>query len=81
MVMAEFDKIKIELINWIQSLEDDSLIGILESIRLSAKSKGGWNDLSDWEKGQIEAGRKDVEEGRVMSSPEFWKRVRSKLVE
>ena len=76
MVMAEFDKIKIELINWIQSLEDDSLIRILESIRLSATSKVGWDDLSEWEREEIQKGISDFENGRYHTSEEFWKRVK-----
>jgi len=40
-------------------------------------SKDWWDELSESKKAQINAGLEDVKNGRVMSSDEFWTRLKS----
>lgn len=41
------------------------------------KSKDWWDELSESQKVQINEGLEDVKKGRVMSSAEFWARLKS----
>ena len=76
MKAAEYNSTRQELIQWINSLNDTSLLNLLNSIRMSRKkdNKDWWEELSPEEKVNIELGIKDLNEGRVISSEEFWKR-------
>ena len=77
MVVAEIDKIKIELINWIKSIKDPGLIQIIEALRLSEHSGDWWNDLTNAEQEEIENGMKQLDESKGMSSEEFWRKFKS----
>ncbi|MGZ3945947.1 MAG: hypothetical protein ACXVJB_13460 [Mucilaginibacter sp.] len=41
------------------------------------KSKDWWDELSEIQKAHINEGLEDVKDGRVMSSAEFWARLKS----
>lgn len=73
---AELNTTRQELIDWINSLTDTSLLNLLNSIKLSRadNDKGWWNDLTPSQKENIELGLKDMDEGKTISSKEFWKR-------
>ena len=79
MTTAEFNNARQELIQWIGSLNDSSLLNLLNSIRLSRTKSDNdwWNDLTSDQKKNIELGLKDLNEGKTMSSKEFWKRFRN----
>jgi len=73
--MAELKNTKEELVAWIESLKDDSLLGLLSSMKLSNEGKNSdwWEELNQTDKDNISLGIKDFEEGNTMSSDEFWK--------
>jgi hypothetical protein len=75
---ADFQTTRKELIEWINSLDDSKLLNLLNSIKLSNSDtqKDWWEELSPSHKENIELGLKDLEEGRTISSKEFWNRLR-----
>lgn len=62
---------KLELIQWLSSLENISLINKIYEIKEA--DSDWWNDISDAEKESIELGLKDIEEGNVVSHSEVKK--------
>jgi predicted transcriptional regulator len=40
-------------------------------------TKDWWDELTESQKQQIQEGLEDVEKGRVMTSAEFWERLKS----
>lgn len=48
----------------------------LKESKNSNTNKDWWNDISESQRQNINQGIKDVEEGRTVSSEEFWKRLR-----
>jgi len=81
MYVAEIDKIKLDLIKWISSLEDLDQLNMMESIRLSwsETSRVSWDDLPEWEKREVEKGLKELDEGQGIPSEEFWRKFKSEL--
>lgn len=75
---AELQTTRQELIDWINSLDDSRLLNLLSSIKLSNTDtdKDWWDELTPIQKENIELGLKDLEEGRTISSKEFWNRLR-----
>jgi len=72
---AELKNTKEELVAWIESLKDDSLLGLLNYIKLSNEGQNSdwWEELNQTDKDNISLGIKDFEEENTMSSNEFWK--------
>ncbi len=69
------EAIKLELIEWLSTLEDSETINYLKVVKESNKSgKDWWHDLTDAQKKGIERGLKDIDAGRVVSH----ERVKSK---
>jgi hypothetical protein len=76
MSTAELNKIKLNLIAWIIQISDADLIAFLDGIR-SSRSKGDWwDELSGKQKKIIVAGLIDAEDGKIISSTEFWKKLK-----
>ena len=77
MSTSELKTTKKELVGWIESLKDDTLVGLLNSVKLSSEGKSGdwWNELTESDKKNILSGIKDYEEGRTMTSKDFWNRL------
>jgi hypothetical protein len=75
---ADLQTTRKELIEWINSLDDSRLLNLLNSIKLSNSDtqKDWWEELSPSQKENIELGLKDLEEGRTISSKDFWNRLR-----
>ena len=74
MIFMKKSILKIELIKWITKIEDLSLLKTLKSIKDSnSNSKDWYYELNNEDKESILRGIKDVENGNVMSSEEFWK--------
>ncbi len=73
---AELNTTRQELIDWINSLTDTSLLNLLNSIKLSRvdNDKGWWNDLTPSQKENIKLGLKDLDQGNIVTSKEFWQR-------
>jgi len=60
---------KIELIQWLTTLNDQSLIEKILDLKKS-ESKDWWSDISDLEKNSIENGILDAENGKLKSHSE-----------
>lgn len=75
MSAAELNGIKLDLIAWINQLSDTDLIYFLDGLRVSRDKKDWWEELPTAQKKQVLAGLKDAEEGRVMDSETFWKKL------
>lgn len=56
---------KLELIRWLTSVNDVSILEKIKSFRLK-NSKDWWNEISEAEKQAIEQGLKDAEEGKLI---------------
>lgn len=56
-------KEKLELIQWLSTLEDKSIIEKIKNLR-KAETKDWWDTISEEEKISIEKGLKDLDEGR-----------------
>lgn len=72
---TELDNTRRELVDWINSLKDDTLLSLLNSVKLSNESVASdwWKELSEADKENISFGLTDYEEGRTMNSKQFWK--------
>ena len=55
---------KLDLIQWLTSLEDESIIEKLIKFR-KQETKDWWNEISEAEKKSIESGLKDAENGKL----------------
>lgn len=55
---------KIELIQWLTTLEDSSLIQKIMDLRKN-ESKDWWDEISDAEKKSIETGLSDADNGKL----------------
>ncbi len=64
--------IKIELIQWLTTLDDKNLIQKILDLRKS-QTKDWWNEISDAEKSSIEKGISDAENGKLNSHSEAHK--------
>jgi len=71
---AELNNTKKELVTWVKSLTDDSVLGLLNSVKLSVEGKSSdwWEELTDRDRDNILKGIKDFQEGNTMTSKEFW---------
>ena len=76
---AAESKIKEELTHWIQTLNDAHLLHLLNSIKLSESNTkvDWWDELTEHQRENIQLGLKDLNEGRTISSQEFWSELRS----
>lgn len=74
MSTSELNKTKKELVGWIQTLTDDSILGLLSSVKLSSegKSPDWWEGLTETDKANILDGIRDYQQGETMKSGEFW---------
>jgi hypothetical protein len=77
MSIAEIKQTKSNLIAWIEQLSDTNMLAFLESLKNSKTSGDWWDDLSEGQKAQINEGIEDTKAGRIMSSDEFWNKVKN----
>ena len=63
---ADIQNTKIELIQWLTTLDDKSLIQKILDLRTN-QTKDWWNTVSEAEKESIEQGIIDADNGRVIS--------------
>lgn len=73
MSTADLNKIKLDLIAWINDLSDENVLAFMNGVRQSHTTEDWWDQLSNTQRESIEAGLKDVEAGRVMGSQAFHK--------
>lgn len=69
---------KYKLIEWLMSLEDESILKRLQEIRKQTLNSDSSNKISDTEKLFIKAGLKDLEEGKTYSHEDVMREVREK---
>jgi len=77
MSTAELNNIKLNLIDWINHLSDNDLIVFLDGLRISNAKTDWWDNLSDSQKEEIQAGLKDAESGYVMEKKVFWEKFKN----
>jgi len=77
MSTAEIEQTKSNLIAWIEQLSDSYMLTALDSLRNSTTDGDWWETLSDTEKQHINEGIADEENGRVISSAEFWQNLKN----
>ena len=63
-----------ELVGWIESLTDDSILGLLNSVKLSSEGKTAdwWEELTESDRVNILSGIRDYQRGDTMVSKDFW---------
>lgn len=76
MSSAELKRKKLDLIAWINMLSDERLIEFLDRLKTSGSTEDWWTNLSDNQRSVINRGIKDIDEGRVMTSDQFWKNLK-----
>lgn len=71
---SELKSTKKELVDWIESLKDDTIISFLISVKLSNEGMSGdwWDELTKNDQANILNGIRDHEQGNTMSSKDFW---------
>ena len=74
MSTAELNNTRKELVGWIESLTDDSILGLLNSVKLSSEGKTAdwWEELTESDRVNILSGIRDYQQGDTMSSQDFW---------
>jgi len=66
---ANIQNIKIELIQWLTTLDDSSLIQKILDLR-KTQTRDWWLEISELEKASIEKGISDAEKGKLKSHTE-----------
>ncbi|MGB1283857.1 MAG: hypothetical protein ACPG44_05260 [Polaribacter sp.] len=67
---------KHELMEWLISLKDKSVISKLKTIKSSVSKSSDWaDDISETEKLLINAGLKDIEEGKTFTHEQVMKEI------
>jgi predicted transcriptional regulator len=69
---------KYKLIEWLLSIEDESIVRRLQEIRNETSNSGGSYVISDTERLFIEAGLKDMEEGNTHSHEDVMREIKEK---
>ena len=74
MSTAELNNTRKELVGWIESLTDDSILGLLNSVKLSSEGKTAdwWEELTESDRVNILSGIRDYQHGDTMVSKDFW---------
>ncbi len=72
MKTADLQEKKLNLITWISQLTDADLIESLHQIKNSNKGQDWWDTLTDSQKKVLEAGLRDVNDQKVLTSSQFW---------
>jgi hypothetical protein len=75
MKATDLNEIKLDLIDWIDKLSDTDLIQFLDGLRISRVQNDWWEELPIDQKKEILAGLKDADEGKLMDSKMFWKKL------
>lgn len=69
------DAMKLELIEWLMKLEDDETLEYLKVVKDSkTNNKDWWDDLTEEQKGGIERGLRNIQQGKTISHQEVKKK-------
>jgi len=71
--MENLEKDKLDLINWITTLNDISSIERIKFIRDNKSKQPFWDELSEEERNAVEKGIEDIESGKVTPHDEVRK--------
>jgi predicted transcriptional regulator len=77
MSIAEVKETKSNLKAWIDQLSDTNMLLMLDGLRASKSDDDWWDNLSESQIQHINEGLADAENGRVLSSDEFWNRLKN----
>jgi|GEM_PF-195063 len=77
MSIAEIEKRKSRLIAWIEGLSDTNMLSVLEKLKDAESKSDWWLALSETQRQHINEGLKDVENGRIISSADFWNKLKN----
>ena len=74
MSTSELNKTRKELVGWVESLTDDSILVLLNSVKLSSEGKTAdwWDELTESDRVNILSGIRDYQQGDTMNSKDFW---------
>lgn len=64
---------KRELIEWIMTIKDDSIIERIKMLKEAQHKTDWWDEIADEEKASIEKGLEDVKMGRIIPHEEVKK--------
>lgn len=71
---------KYKLIEWLTSVNDESIIATLKTIKSNFSDANDWDSsISETEKLLIEKGLKDIEEGNLVSHEQVMKGINEKF--
>lgn len=77
MSVAEMKRTKSSLIAWIEQLSDTNMLSLLEGLKDSKSKNDWWVALSETQKQHINEGLDDAENGRTITSDEFWSKLKN----
>ena len=77
MSTTELNGIKLNLISWINQLSDKEVLSFLEGLRLSRAKEDWWDELSEAQQKQVLLGIKDADNGKLIGSKDFWKKLKN----
>ena len=77
MSTAELNKKKLDLIAWINRLSDENIIEFLDGLKSSKAKEDWWDELSISQQKMIRNGMDDIENGNVISSSQFWNKLKN----
>ena len=74
MSTSELNNTRKELAGWINSPADDSILGLLNSVKLSSEGKitDWWEKLIESDRVNILSGIREYQQRDTMSSQDFW---------
>lgn len=75
MSTAEINKIKLNLIAWINQLADVELLSFLDGLKSSNSKEDWWDQLSEDQQNIILKGIKDADNGNIINSKQFWNKL------
>ena len=68
------DALKLELIQWLASLEDKEILQSIFFYKNIQQSTDWWDQLTEEQLRQVNAGIEDVKKGRTFTSAEVWEK-------
>jgi len=72
----DLQELKGDLLNWLEEVDDD---GILQQIQAIKDGDDWWNQISNKERESINAGLKDLENGKSYTHQEVMAKIRAKF--
>lgn len=76
MSTSELNKIKLDLIAWINRLFDENVIEFLDGLKQPESNQDWWGELTTRQEQIIHEGVTDAENDNLISSSEFWKSLK-----